>query len=390
MGFGIIIPITPDLVMKLGGTDLSGATAIGGWLAASYAAMQFIFGPIVGNLSDRFGRRPIILISLFGFAIEFLAMAIAPSLFWLFVARILSGMFGATQGPAQSAIADIITPDDRARVYSLLSAAFAIGFVAGPAIGGLLGGLGVRVPFIVAAALALANLLYGLRACEETLTPERRRPFEWRRANPIGALRQAQSIPGIMPLAFIYFLWQLASLCYPLIWNYYAKGKFDWPPELIGLSLGTIGVSMGLVNIFVAPRIMKRFREKKAALIGMAVGIAGMMANAYAPAGWMLFPLCAIVAFQSLTHPALTAMMTRFGTPSTQGEVQGFASSVMALGAIAAPLMFNPLHSYFTSRAAPFRFDGAPLVLAAGIATAAFVLLLMRRDPASAPASPQA
>ncbi len=390
MGFGIIVPVIPDLVMALGNTDVSGATAIGGWLAASYAAMQFICGPIVGNLSDRYGRRPIILISLFGFAIEFLAMAIAPSLFWLFVARILSGMFGATQGPAQSAIADIITADDRARVYSLLSAAFAIGFVAGPAIGGLLGGLGVRVPFFVAAALALANLLYGFRACKETLTPERRRPFDWRRANPIGALRQARLIPGILPLALIYFLWQVASLCYPLIWNYYAKGKFDWPPELIGLSLGAIGVSMGVVNILVAPRVMARFREKKTALIGMGIGAAGMIANAYAPAGWMLFPLCAIVAFQSLTHPALTAMMTRFGTPSTQGEVQGFASAVMALGAIAAPLMFNPLHSYFTSTAAPFRFDGAPLVLAAGIAALAFLLLALRKEGVTDPASPPA
>ncbi len=387
MGFGIIVPVTPDLVMALGDTDVSGATAIGGWLAASYAVMQFICGPIVGNLSDRFGRRPVILISLFGFAVEFLLMAIAPSLFWLFLARILSGMFGATQGPAQSAIADIITADDRARVYSLLSAAFAIGFVAGPALGGLLGGLGVRVPFFVAAALAMANLIYGLWACKETLTPERRRPFDWRRANPVGALRQARLIPGIMPLAFIYFLWQLASICYPLIWNYYTKGKFDWTPELIGLSLGAIGVFMGVVNILIAPKVMKRFREKKTALIGIGIGAVAMVANALVPEAWMLFPLCALVAFQALTHPALTAMMTRYGTASTQGEVQGFASSVMALGAIAAPLMFNPLHSYFTSSAAPFRFDGAPLVLAAGIAALAFVLLLMRKEEASDPAS---
>jgi MFS transporter, DHA1 family, tetracycline resistance protein len=389
MGFGIIVPVTPDLVMEISGQDVSGASAIGGWLAVSYAAMQFICGPIVGNLSDRFGRRPVILLSLLGFALEFLLMAIAPSLFWLFLARILSGLFGATQGPAQSAIADTVTADDRARVYSLLSAAFAIGFVAGPALGGLLGGFGPRVPFYVAAALAIANLLYGLKACKETLPPERRRPFEWKRANPIGALQQARKLPGILPLALVYFLWQVASITYPLIWNYFTKSKFGWSPELIGLSLAAIGVSMGVVNILIAPRIVSRFREKRSAQIGIGIGIIGFLANAFAPSAWMLFPLCALVAFQALTHPALTALMTRYGTGSTQGEVQGFASSIMALGAIVAPLIFNPLHSYFTSASAPFRFDGAPLVVAAVIAALAFLLLSRLKfdlAPASLPA----
>ena len=393
MGFGIIVPVIPDLVMEISGKDISGASAIGGWMAVSYAAMQFICGPIVGNLSDRFGRRPVILFSMLGFALEFLLMAIAPSLFWLFLARILSGLFGATQGPAQSSIADTVTPDDRARVYSLLSAAFAVGFVAGPALGGLLGGLGYRVPFFVAAGLAMANLAYGLSACKETLSVEKRRPFEWRRANPVGALKQARKLPGIMPLALVYFLWQIASISYALIWAYFTKSKFGWSPELIGLSLAAIGVSMGIVNILIAPRLVARFREKRTAQIGIGIGVLAMIANAVAPSGWMLFPLCGIVAFQALAHPALTALMTRYGTGSTQGEVQGFASSIMALGAIVAPLLFNPLHSFFTSASAPFRFDGAPLVLAAIIAALTFILLSrLRFDPSpdQAPASPPA
>jgi MFS transporter, DHA1 family, tetracycline resistance protein len=381
IGFGIIVPVTPDLVMELGRIDISGATAIGGWLALVYALFQFLTGPLAGNLSDRFGRRPIILGSQLGFGIEFLLMAVAPNLTWLFAARILSGVFGATQGPAQSSIADLATPEDRARLYGWLGGAFSVGFVIGPALGGLLGELGHRVPFYAAAALALLNAIYGFWACKETLAPENRRPFEWRRANPLGSLQQARKLPGILPLALIYYLWQLASIVYPLIWNYFAKGKFDWTPGMIGGSLVLIGLSMSVVNLLIAPRVNRRFGEKKTALIGIGIGVLAMFVSAIAPLGWMLFPLCVIISFQAMVHPSLTAMMSRYGNKDTQGEVQGFASSVMALGAITAPILYNPLLSWFTSAAAPFRFDGAPLVLAAAIAGIAGVLLIFRKTP---------
>jgi MFS transporter, DHA1 family, tetracycline resistance protein len=379
IGFGIIVPVTPDLVIELGKVSVSGATAIGGWLALVYALFQFLTGPLAGNLSDRFGRRPIILGSQIGFGVEFLLMAIAPNLTWLFVARILSGVFGATQGPAQSSIADLATPDDRAKLYGWLGGAFSIGFVVGPALGGLLGEIGPRVPFVVAAALALLNALYGIWACKETLSEESRRPFEWRRANPLGALQQARKIPGILPLAVIYYLWQLASIVYPLIWNYFTKGKFGWTPGMIGGSLMLIGIFMSITNLSIAPRINKRLGERKTALIGISIGVSAMFACAFAPIGWMLFVLCAVVSLQAMVHPALTAMMSRYGNASTQGEVQGFASSVMALGAITAPILFNPLHSWFTSPDAPFRFDGAPLVLAGLIGAMAGLLLLARK-----------
>ena len=205
---------------------------------------------------------------------------------------------------------------------------------------------------------------------------------EEKRLRVDNSLQQARKLPGIMPLALVYFLWQIASISYALIWAYFTKSKFGWSPELIGLSLAAIGVSMGIVNILIAPRLVARFREKRTAQIGIGIGVIAMIANAFAPSGWMLFPLCAIVAFQALAHPALTALMTRYGTGSTQGEVQGFASSIMALGAILAPLLFNPLHSFFTSASAPFRFDGAPLVLAAIIAALTFILLSrLRFDP---------
>ncbi len=383
IGFGIIVPVTPDLVMQLGRLDISGATAVGGWLALVYALFQFLTGPLAGNLSDRFGRRPIILGSQLGFGIEFLLMAVAPNLTWLFAARILSGVFGATQGPAQSSIADLATPEDRAKLYGWLGGAFSVGFVIGPALGGLLGEFGSRIPFVVAAMLALLNALYGFWACKETLPPESRRPFEWRRANPLGSLQQARKLPGILPLALIYYLWQLASIVYPLIWNYFAKGKFGWTPGMIGGSLVLIGLSMAVVNLLIAPRVNRRFGEKKTALIGMSIGMVAMFACAIAPQGWMLFPLCAVVAFQAMVHPSLTAMMSRFGDKDTQGEVQGFASSIMALGAITAPILFNPLLSWFTSPAAPFRFDGAPLILAVLFAGIAGVLLIFRKTPKS-------
>jgi MFS transporter, DHA1 family, tetracycline resistance protein len=263
IGFGIIVPVTPQLVMELGQADLAQATVIGGGLAVSYALCQFLCGPTVGNLSDRFGRRPVLLFSLLGFALEFLLMALAPTLLWLFVARMLSGVFGATQGPAQSAIADMTGPEDRSRIYGLLGAAFGIGFVLGPAIGGFLSDYGTRLPFYVAAILAAANAFYGYWAFTESLPPENRRPFEWRRANPLGALLQVRKLTGVLPLAVIYFVWQLASIVYPMVWAYFAIAQYGWSGKMVGLSLAAIGVCMAGANIIVMPRLSPRLGDRK-------------------------------------------------------------------------------------------------------------------------------
>jgi MFS transporter, DHA1 family, tetracycline resistance protein len=375
IGFGIIVPVTPQLVMELGSVGLPQATIIGGGLAVAYALFQFLCGPTAGNLSDRFGRRPVLLISLFGFALEFLLMAISTSLLWLFIARMLSGVFGSTQGPAQSAIADMIDPDDRSRVYGLLGAAFGIGFVLGPALGGFLSVYGHRTPFYVAAFLAAANALYGYFAFSETLPLEKRRAFDWKRANPLGSLLQVRKLEGVLPLALVYFVWQLASIVYPMVWSYFVMAQYGWSGQMVGFSLAALGVCMAAANILVMPRIAPRLGERKTALVGMTCGAVAMFAYAFAPYGWMVFPVGIVMAMQSLVHPSLTAMMTRRATPETQGEMQGFSSSVMALGAILAPLVFNPIQSWFTSPSAPFQFAGAALFVAGLLAVLSAFLL---------------
>jgi MFS transporter, DHA1 family, tetracycline resistance protein len=379
IGFGIIVPVTPQLVMELGSVGLPQATIIGGGLAVAYALFQFLCGPTAGNLSDRFGRRPVLLVSLFGFALEFLLMAVSTNLLWLFIARMLSGVFGSTQGPSQSAIADIIDPDDRSRVYGLLGAAFGIGFVLGPALGGFLSVYGHRTPFYVAAFLAAANALYGYFAFSETLPLEKRRAFDWKRANPLGSLLQVRKLEGVLPLALVYFVWQLASIVYPMVWSYFVMAQYGWSGQMVGFSLAALGVCMATANILVMPWIAPRLGERKTALVGMACGAVAMFAYAFAPYGWMVFPIGMVMAMQSLVHPSLTAMMTRRATPETQGEMQGFSSSVMALGAILAPLLFNPIQSWFTSSSAPFRFAGAALFVA-GLLAVLSVFLLWRQS----------
>lgn len=387
IGFGIIIPSFPQLLISLGHTDISHATAIGGSLSLIYALFQFVFGPVVGNLSDRFGRRPVLLLSLAGFALDFVAMAFAPTLAWLFVVRALAGIFGATNGPAQSVIADIAAPDDRSRLFGYISAAFGIGFVAGPALGGLLAEVSFRLPFYAAGALAVANTIYGIIALPETLAPENRRRFDWKRANPVGALLNVRRLPGIGPIALVYLLWQIASLIYPMTWAYFTIGRYGWSNGLVGLSLALMGVTMALMQVFVSAKIVARYGERKTATIGMAGGIAGMVAFALIGNGWVAFSLMPVLAIQSLVHPCLTAMMSRRADATTQGEVQGFASSLMAVGSIISPTIFNPMLAWFTGPDAPFHWYGIAFAIAAAIAGLAFIVLLsMARAPRPDPA----
>ncbi len=384
MGFGIVIPVFPQLIMELGNATIAQATAIGGQLSFTFAAFQFLFSPIVGNLSDRFGRRPILLGSLFGFAFDFVVLAFAQNLLWLFVARAATGLFGATNGPSQSVIADITTPDERARWFGFISAAFGVGFVIGPAIGGLLGQFGVRVPFYAASALAFANFAYGWFALPETLKAENRRPFDWRRANPVGSLLQVRKLTGIVPISTVYFLWQLASLIYPMIWSFYAMSRYNWSGTMVGLSLALMGVSMALMQIFVSGRIIKRFGERRTATIGLMGGILTLVALSLISDGWIAFAMMPLIAVQSLVHPCLTAMMTRRADATNQGEVQGFASGVLAVGSILAPLLYNPVQALFAGQTAPFEFDGAAFAVAAAIATLGLLVLSAIR-PATTP-----
>lgn len=389
IGFGIIIPSFPQLIMSLGHVPLSQAIAIGGWLSLTYALFQFLFGPVMGNLSDRLGRRPVLLGSLFGFAVDFLVMAFAPSLVWLFATRMLTGIFGATNGPSQSVIADVTGPDDRSRLFGYISAAFGVGFVAGPALGGLLAEFDPRLPFYAASALAAANFVYGAFALPETLAKENRRAFDWKRANPVGALLTVRKLPGLLPISVVYLAWQLASLIYPMTWSYFTIGRYGWSNAMIGLSLALMGVSMALTQIVFSSRIIARFGERRTATIGMLGGALGMIGFAVTTNGWLAFAMMPFLAVQSLVHPCLTAMMSRRANATNQGEIQGFASSVMAVGSVIAPMVFNPALSWFTGPKAPFQFYGIAFVLAALFALAGLAILLamapaQRADPAIA------
>lgn len=375
VGFGIIVPVVPDLVMELSQSTIAEATAIGGWMSFTYAAFQFFFSPIIGNLSDRVGRRPVLLFALAGFAIDFIILAVAGNLLWLFIARALTGIAGATNGPSQSAIADIVPAGERSRYFGYIGAAFGAGFVLGPALGGLLGEVDHRLPFYAAAALAFTNFLYGWFSFPETLKPENRRSFDWKRANPVGALLSIRHLPGLLPISAVYFLWQIATLVYPMIWAYYAIGRYGWSNGLVGLSLAVMGVAMAIMQTMVSPRIIRRLGERRTAFWGGLATVGSMVLIALIDNGWIALALMPLVALQSLVHPNLTAMMSRRADATTQGEVQGFASSVMAVGSIIAPLLFNPLQALFSGDNAPFHLPGAAFFVAAAIAAVAMLIL---------------
>jgi DHA1 family tetracycline resistance protein-like MFS transporter len=363
IGFGIIIPVLPQLVMDVGQVGLVEATRIGGWLALTYAAAQFLLGPTIGNLGDRFGRRPIILGCLACLGADYVLMAFAQSLPLLFLGRLLAGVFGSTYGPCQAALADVTPPEGRAKVFGLVGAAFGIGFVVGPAIGGLLGEFGPRAPFFAAAALAGLNFLYGVTVFPETLRPELRRPFDLRRANPLGALRVIARTPALKPVVACYLLWQIASLVYPSVWAYYGVAAFGWTPAIVGASLAAVGLLMALVQATLTGRVVHRFGERHTAQIGLVAATAGFVGYVFASSTLAAFAILPLMALQSLVQPSLSAMLSQRVPADAQGEIQGIGGSVMSLGAVIAPLLYNPTLAHFT--AGGRSFPGAPFVIAA-------------------------
>ena len=379
IGFGLIMPVLPQLLMRVGNIDLSHAIGVGAWMGLAMAVASFVAAPVLGNLSDRFGRRPILLVSLGGLAVDYLLLAIAHTLPLVFIGRVISGVFGGSYSTAMAAISDITPPDDRAKTFGFVSAAFGVGFVLGPAIGGVLGEYGDRAPFVVAAAMAGLNFLYGLIVFPETLKPENRRPFSLRRANPLGALAVMRGLPGMAGIAVVLILWQIASLVYPLIWSFYAIAQFGWSTRLIGVSLAAVGITIAISQTFITGPAVKKFGERDAATIGLVVAIAGFVVYAVIDQTWMAFAAMAFIALQGLVQPSLMAMLSRRATPETQGEVQGISAMAMGLGSIAGPLVLTTPMAWFTGPNAPFYFPGAPFVVAAGFGVAALVML--RRLP---------
>lgn len=365
IGFGIIIPVLPDLIMDLGHVDNSQASTIGGWMLMAYAGMQFICAPLLGNLSDKYGRRPVLLFSLFGFAVDYMLMGFAPTLAWLFVGRLIAGITGASFTTASAYIADISEPEKRAQNFGIIGAAFGVGFIIGPFIGGLLGGFGVRVPFFVCAALTILNWLYGYFILPESLKKENRREFEWKRANPIGSLLHLKKYPAITGLVISLVIIYIASHAVQTNWAYYGKEKFHWGHFEIGVSLGVVGLMVGLVQGVLIRKTIPLLGQEKSIYYGFLLYGLGMLLFGLATQGWMMYAFTVIYCLGGIGNPALMGVISNHVPANEQGELQGALTSLMSVTAIIGPPIMTQLFSYFTHKSAPVYLPGAPFYLGA-------------------------
>lgn len=378
MGIGLIMPVMPELIQEVQGVGISDAAVWGGVLAASFAAMQFLFGPFLGNLSDRFGRRPVLLVSLVVMALDYVVMALASSIWLLLIARIVGGITAATHSTASAYMADISEPDAKARNFGLIGAGFGVGFVLGPALGGLLAEFGTRAPFIAAACLAGANALLGYMVLKETVTDKIRRPFSWKRANPLGALAAVTKLPGLGALLVVYFFYQVSSYVYPAIWAYFTSEAFDWDARMIGVSLAVFGVAFAMTQALLVQPCINRFGYRGTVLIGLSLEIFAMLFIALVPVGMVILLFTPVAALASIGLPALQGIMSRRVADDAQGELQGVMTSVSAIGMVISPLAMNQTFAFFTRDAAPIYMPGAPFVLAAGLMAISVVIFTLR------------
>ncbi len=363
-GWGIVIPVVPKLIQELVHTsDLSVASQYGGWLSFVYAGMQFIFASVLGGLSDRFGRRPIILFSLLGFSINFFIQAIAPSIFWLFVGRIFSGVTGASITTASAYIADVSTDEDRAKNFGLIGAAFGLGFIIGPVLGGFLGQYGARVPFYAASVLCLVNFLYGLFILPESLPKELRRKFNWRRANPVGSLAQLRRYPQILGLIAALVFVYIAGHAVQTNWTFFTMYKFNWSEKMVGISLGVSGFMAALVQGYLIRIIQPKLGNEKSIFYGLVFCAIGMLLFSFATESWMMFAFLIPYGLGGIAGPALQSVISAQVPKSEQGELQGALASLVSLTAIVGPPLMTNTFYYFTHDAAPFVFPGAPFFL---------------------------
>ncbi len=365
MGWGLIIPVMPRLISELKHIPVNQASPYGAWLISAYAIAQFVFAPLIGNLSDRFGRRPVILSSLFGFGIDYLFLAFAPTYGWLFFGRIIAGITGASFTTGAAYIADVSTPENRAKNFGMIGAAFGLGFILGPFIGGMLSGWGVRAPFYAAAILCLLNWIYGYFILPESLSKENRRPFEWKRANPLGSLRLLQKYPVVGGLAISFFLIYLAAQSVQGNWNYFTIHRFNWSEKMVGISLATVGLMVALVQAGLIRVVNPRLGNQRSVYLGLFLYSVGLCLFAFASQGWMMFAFLVPYCLGGLAGPALQAILAGHIPPNEQGELQGTLTSLMCLTAIIGPPVMNNLFFYFSKDAAPVYFPGAPFLLGA-------------------------
>jgi MFS transporter, DHA1 family, tetracycline resistance protein len=347
VGFGLIIPVQPALIKEVGHLDVGDASIIAGWMFFAFSATQFLFGPALGNLSDAYGRRPLLLLAVFGLGIDYLITALAPTIFWLFVGRTFAGLCGASYVIANAYIADITAPENRAKAFGMMGAAFGLGFVIGPAIGGLLGAFGPRVPFYVAAGVSAMNLLFGWFALPETLGKDMRRPFEAARANPIGTFKVFASYRNILPLSLLMAIYFFASSVYPAGWAFWGNAKYGWQPQTIGLTLACFGIVMAFVQGVLTGPAVKLLGEPGAAILGLVMAMICTIGFANSPSlGFVLFFLI-LHSPEGFVHPMLTALMSKEVPGDAQGELQGGISSIMSLSMLFGTVFFSQIFGYF-------------------------------------------
>lgn len=385
VGIGLIMPVMPDLLIELtegdGGASVGQAAAWGGWLTVSFALTQFLLSPTLGNLSDAYGRRPVLLISLFIMSVDYLIMAITPSLALLFVARIIAGAAASTYSTANAYIADISPPEKRAQNFGLTGAAFGVGFVMGPAIGGLLGEFGPRMPFFIAAGLAFANFLFGWFVMPESLKPENRRAFTWARGNSLGVALQMLKYPAVAWILVAVFVYNISHYVYPSVWSYYAKERFDWTPFDIGLSLAAVGLGFAFVQGVLIGRVLPWLGEVRTVVIGFGLEVVALSCLAFATQGWMVYALIPLNSLSALSAPAMQGLMSNRVPDDAQGELQGAVSALTSLSFVLSPLLMTQLFAAFTAEGGVY-FPGAPFLAGAlitGLATIPIAIAMSRR-----------
>ena len=387
IGIGLIFPVMPDLIREVTGGSLSDAALWGGVLATSYAVMQFLFGPVIGSLSDRFGRRPVLLVSLAVMSVDYLVLALAPTIWLLLAARIVSGITAATYSTATAVIADLTPPDERGRRFGLIGAGFGVGFVLGPLIGGLLAGIDTRAPFWAAAGLAAGNMMFGLLTFRESLVPANRRPFRLWSSNPLGALIAALRQPNLRPALLTFLILGIAMNVYPVIWPYFGTARFGWSAQMVGLSLALYGLCFAAGQMLLVGPLLRRLGERRAVLFGLSVNFVTLAAMALVTSGTLALILIPLTALSGVASPALQSILSRQTPADAQGALQGLMASLTAIAMIVAPPLITGTFAIFTAPGAPLHAPGAPFLLAAALMVAA-ILLHVAGTRAAAPALP--
>jgi MFS transporter, DHA1 family, tetracycline resistance protein len=391
LAFGIIAPVLPDLIRQFQGGDFARASAITGYFGLGWATMQFIFSPLLGAWSDRFGRRAVILISCFGLAIDYIFMAVAPSLRWLFVGRIVSGITTSNIATAFAYVTDVTPPEKRAKPFGLISAVFGLGFVVGPAVGGYLGDINLRFPFWAAAGLSLANAIYGYFILPESLPPERRAKSAWHMANPLAALGLLRSHPELAGLSVVVTLYYLAHNSLPSMWALYTEYRYSWSHRDVGNSLTLVGVCAAFISGVLVGPLVKRFGERRSVLAGLIFGFLGFAGFAFAPRGWIILAVIPFIALWGIAAPAVQSLMSRRVDPSSQGKLQGAINSLRAVTGMVGPPLFTQIFAVAISPKFALHLPGAPYFLAALLIFSSLLLAAyVTRAHAGAPATESA